>query len=310
MIAKLEDLVIGNGGGAVKNMGDVINACRSAATRITVGSVTVQKRDGNIGETYYADPVDLWTINSLGLPNIGMCNYRAALPYMVEKAHAAGKQLYVSLAGFSPEDYADMAVRSFDAHADGIELNLSCPNVWSKSGRKAIPFSDPEMLNRIYDAVGNALPSKYVGKPITAKASPTDDAHEMKEFAEVTATSGLITEVIGFNTEGGKRRTRSDGKDALAFRADEADQVLKHEGGLAGAALSDATPRRIRMLCDMLPPSIPVVALGGIFNGAHAFKNLEAGAKGFMCTSSYMINGAGVFSNILEGLTDLVPQAA
>lgn len=158
--------------------------------------------------------------------------------------------------------------------------------------------------------VADAIPSQYVGKMISAKASPTDDEQEMHEFVNVTVASGLITEVVGFNTEGGKRRQRQEGTEALSFRSSEQDETLKHEGGLAGAALTDSTPQRIKMLCNLLPPSIPVIALGGIFNGTHAFRNLQAGAKGFMCTTAYMTEGARVFSGILESLTELVPQAA
>lgn len=306
----LEKLVIGNGAGSVKTMGDVIKACKSAATRITVGSITSEFRAGNIGETYYYHPVDLWSMNSLGLPNIGMESYAHALPYMAQKAHEHGKQLWVSVAGFTPEQYASMTARCFLAGVDGVELNLSCPNVWGKSGRKAIPAFDREMLSRIYGEVGTALLTGPPGRRIAAKASPTDDPKLLEMFCHITAADGLVSEVVGFNTEGGQRRLRHDGKEALSFRSDDNDPEYKHEGGLAGAALTIPTPQRLKLLRQMLPTAIDIYGLGGIFNGAHAFACLEAGASGVMCTTPYIEYGAGIFSTLLEGLADIMPDAA
>ena len=307
---KIEDLIVGNGAGAVKTTQDVIKACKSAATRITVGSATLDPRAGNIGDTYYFHPMDCWSLNTLGLPNVGMHEYDQLLPQMVQEAHNNGKELWFSVAGFSPEEYADMTRRAFMAGVDGVELNLSCPNVWGKNGRKAIPAFDAEMLKRIYGAVADALPSKSVGKYISAKASPTDEIEKIADFAEVTIASGLICEVMAGNTKAGQRRWRQDGKEALSFRTDEADPQVKHEGGLAGAALTTETPTHTKQLCDMLSPSIRIIALGGIFNGVHAFNNIEAGAKGFMCTTAYIEYGQGILSNILEGLSDLMSEAA
>ncbi len=309
-MVKLEDLVIGNGAGAVKTMHDVAAACRSAATRITVGSATLHARAGNIGDTYYFHPVDLWSLNTLGLPNIGMDEYDHVLPYMADKAHEAGKKLWFSVAGFTPEEYATMTARAFKAGVDGVELNLSCPNVWGKSGRKAIPAFDKEMLRRIYGEVGTAMSQLYTRASISAKASPTNDVDMLNMFAETTAADGLVCEVVGFNTKGAQRRLRQDGKEALSFRTDDNDPDTKHEGGLAGAALTQETPLRIKLLRDMLPSSISVIALGGIFNGAHASNVLTAGASGFMCTTAYVEYGPKILSDILEGMSDTMLQAA
>lgn len=306
----LDNLVIGNGAGSVKDMHGVVAMCKSAATRITFGSVTILERTGNIGDTYYCHPFERWSLNSLGLPNKGMAGYRLTLPDMAQKAHEHGKEFWVSVAGFTPEEYAELTLEALQAGADGVELNLSCPNVWGKSGRKAIPAFDREMLHRTYDAVGTVLLTENSGAQIGAKASPTDDHKMMEMFAYTTASSGLVCEVVGFNTEGGQRRTRDDGKDALSFRFSKDDTEAKHEGGLAGMALSEKTPNRVKNLVELLPPSIPVRALGGIFDGQNALDNLIAGAQGVMCTTAYIEQGPGVFSHILQGLSELVPETA
>ncbi len=91
MNLSLEKMPIGNGAGSVKSLDHVARACKGPMTRITVGSITVQPRVGNIGETYYFHPQDMWSLNSLGLPNPGMDAYKKLLPEMVKMAHGAGK---------------------------------------------------------------------------------------------------------------------------------------------------------------------------------------------------------------------------
>jgi dihydroorotate dehydrogenase (fumarate) len=307
-LINLESLVIGNGAGAVKTTSDVEAACKSAATRITVGSVTKEKRGGNLGETYYYSALDGWSLNSLGLPNMGMEEYCDHLGRMVNLAREYQKELCVSIAGFTPDEYASMAACCF-YYTHSVELNLSCPNVWGDSGLKSVPAFDYEALGRIYTAVAKAIPKNGQRYHIIAKASPTDDEEQMKAFAYATNKSGIVDEVVAFNSEGGVSRKRGDGREALVFRP-EIHAEIQHKGGLAGSALIDKTPQRIKMLRGMLDDYISITALGGISNATHAFKNLQAGARGFMCTTAYMEMSPRVLSHILEGLVEMLPDAA
>jgi dihydroorotate dehydrogenase len=69
--SELEKISLGNAAGTIKTLEQVMEACRSAMTNITVGSITLEQRHGNQGDTYYYHPQEQWSLNALGLPNPG-----------------------------------------------------------------------------------------------------------------------------------------------------------------------------------------------------------------------------------------------
>lgn len=118
-----------NGAGSVKLPKHVLEIAKSQSGGVILGSITVDERLGNEGTTYFADSSTSFSLNSKGLPNPGLAYYKKHLPGMVKTAHRFGKPLIVSVAGFSPDEYAHLARTAFEKGADGVELNFGCPNV-------------------------------------------------------------------------------------------------------------------------------------------------------------------------------------
>lgn len=312
VLITLDKLIFGNGAGSIKTMQHVVEACRGPMTRITVGSITKEERAGNVGDVYYFDPTEKWSMNSLGLPNIGIAKYRDTLPYMVQKAHEHGKELWASVSGSSPEENLEMALSCWYDGVDGVELNLSCPNVWGPSGRKAIPALDWELTYKIVveirGRVGGAEWDKLRHR-LALKLSPTDDEELINKLAIITANHGIGWLTIG-NTIPDQERLREDGKPALAFRSNDQDTVVKHKGGLAGSAVKKANTAMVRALRLLLPEQFRITGVGGIFDAADAYEYLEAGASAFQCTTGYIEYGNRVFESILPGLSDMLSDAA
>jgi len=92
-----------NAAGTCKSLQDVKDLSRSASAAVMVGSITMEPRTGNTGDVYWAGP--MFSLNSLSLPNRGAPFYKEVIPEMVACAHDKGKPLFVSVAGFSPEEY-------------------------------------------------------------------------------------------------------------------------------------------------------------------------------------------------------------
>ncbi len=299
----LSTMLFGNGAGSIKDIDAVIKACKGPMSRIMVGSITAQRRTGNIGDTYYFHPQERWSINSLGLPNIGMDEYKKTLPYMAQKAHEYGKQLWASVSGFTPQEYAQMTAACFKAGVDGVEINLSCPNVWGGSERKIIPALDWNLTYEIVAAIRAELGELWDDrrKRIALKLSPTDDYDLIKRLVTTAVGTRIGSLTIG-NTLPDQERSREDGKPALAFRSDESDKVLKHKGGLAGSGVKHANFAMIRKMRTLVPPYIRLDAAGGIFDDEDAFEALQAGATGFMCTTGYLEFGNRLFEPILSKL--------
>lgn len=300
----LEKLIIGNGAGSIKLPDQVRRACNSAMTRITVGSITEKPRDGSLGEVYYFHPQEQWSLNSLGLPNPGIVAYRNSLPIMVKTAHDAGKELWASVAGFSPVEYANMTAACFQAGVDGVELNLSCPNVWSGSEHAQMPSLNPTLALEIISTVGAVA---GVGRNIAVKISPTADADLLQHLADVIKASKIVSQVTACNTIPNQSGKRVDGKQALAFRSDENDKDVKNVGGLAGSGCIEANVHTVKYLRPLLPAEIKIIGCGGIFTGGDVRRYLSAGADGFQCTTSYLEYREPVFTDILMLLSDSAP---
>src|SRR6185312_2226029 len=175
----LDRITIGNSAGMIKTLEQVAEASKSAATDITVGSITIVELEGNKSDSSYSHPPYYyhakqgWSVNSLGLPNMGLEKLSAVLPEMARVAHAAGKKLRISVAGNKPEEYALLAAECFILGADEVELNLGCPNVWSASGaQKIIASYSPRLVQNILYRTRDAIPR---GRTVDIKLSPVLD---------------------------------------------------------------------------------------------------------------------------------------
>lgn len=310
-MSDLSTMRFGNGAGSIKHMDEVIKACKGPMSRIMVGSITKEPRIGNIGDTYYFEPSKKWSMNSLGLPNMGIRAYEnGVLQAMSQTVGEYGKELWSSVSGFSPQEYAHMTAACFRAGVDGVEVNLSCPNVWGTGGRKIIPALDWNLTYEIVAAIRVELSECWdtYRDHIALKLSPTDDTELIEGLAIVAANTGIGSLTIGNTLPDQERFREEDGKPALSFRTDESDQVPKHKGGLAGSGVKKANLAMVRAMRPLVPPKIRIDAAGGIFDGEDAYEYLEAGASGFMCTTGYFEFGNTLFEPILQKLSDTLPE--
>ena len=132
-----------NAAGMVKTLADVGRIATTPVTHIVVGSVTLEPREGNLGRTEGALGAMAY-INALGLPNPGLAYYLEHLPQMRTIAQRAGKILRISIAGFSPQEYGELA-RALVPFGE-LEINLGCPNVYAEGRRKEIMSFDVDLF--------------------------------------------------------------------------------------------------------------------------------------------------------------------
>lgn len=294
----LENLVVGNAAGTAKHMPEVEKLTRSGVTRITVGSITKEEREGNSGSTYHYDEESGASVNAIGLKNPGMARYQKILPQMVKMAHNADKQLWASVAGFAIIDFGTLVHECMFAGVDGVELNLGCPNVHDGGTQKPIFSYDPALSEKVLQHVRALI--EYDGRHcnIAVKISPVPD-EVILPLANAITRSGIVTEVVAVNTLPNKRLFLPDGRSVLAFKAPGSDEV-KDTGGLAGTPLLEEGLRVVRGMREHLPNYIKVIGCGGISKGKHLREYLDEGANGFECATAYLEQGPRVFSDIME----------
>lgn len=117
---------------------------------VVTKSATLSKREGNVSPRYYGN--ELGSINSMGLPNKGVDFY-------IRTSKSISKPYIISVSGLTLEDNKEIIKRILvsvvknNSKIDGLEINLSCPNIIGK-GQLGYNFEEMELfLKTIFEII-------------------------------------------------------------------------------------------------------------------------------------------------------------
>ena len=226
----------------------------TAIGAVVTKSVQLRPRSGRPTPRMAETPSGM--LNSIGLQGPGIEGLLAEeLPWLAER----GARAFVSIAGTSVEDFAELAARLRDAPAVlGIEVNISCPNVES---RGEVFACDPDAAAAVLAAVRDAASPAH---PVYAKLSP--DVTDIVAVARACAGAGadglsMINTLLG-----------------LVIDPDTMRPVLGGvTGGLSGPAIRPVALRCVWQVHQALP-DVPILGMGGIRTGLDALQFVLAGA--------------------------------
>jgi dihydroorotate dehydrogenase (NAD+) catalytic subunit len=204
-------------------------------------TVTPEPREGN--EPARIAETDSGMLNSIGLQNPGRDVFLAET---LRRLRELGIPLWVSVGGFSAGDYAETCAALEDVT---IELNLSCPNV----------DEAPESAAEIVAACRAAT-----ALPLYAKLSPQlPDVAEVAQAVEAAGADGLSL----VNT------LRGLALDERTLRP----RLGRGTGGYSGPAIKPVALAAV-YACRRAT-SLPIVGMGGVWNGRDALELIAAGAS-------------------------------
>lgn len=191
-------------------------------------------------------------LNSIGLQNPGV-EYFATndLPFL----RKFDTKIIVNACGSSVDEYVELCKILNTLDIDGVELNLSCPNV--KAGCMAFG-NTYEGVKMVTSAV-----RKVLNKPLIVKLTPnvTDIASIAKAVEDAGADGvSLINTLLGMKIDIEKR------KPVLA----------NNTGGLSGPAIKPVAVRMVYQVAQAV--NIPILGMGGIISGEDAIEFMLAGA--------------------------------
>ena len=217
---------------------------------ITKGT-SLKPRSGNKPSRVYETPSGM--LNSIGLQNPGV-EYFAQydLPFLRQFDTA----ILVNACGSTIDEYVELCRILNTLPIDGVELNLSCPNV--KAGCLAFGTTY-EGVKEVTSAV-----RKVLDKPLIVKLTPnvTDITQTAKAVEDAGADAvSLINTLLGMKID---IHTR---KPVLA----------NNTGGLSGPAIRPVAVRMVYQVAQTV--KIPIMGLGGIVSAEDAIEFLLAGAS-------------------------------
>lgn len=230
---------------------------------VSVKGTTLEPRPGNAPPRICETAGGM--LNSIGLENPGIEVFlENHLPYLKKR----GATVLANIAGNSVEEYAQMAARlQEDGGVDGIELNISCPNV-KKGG---LQFgTDPDMVYQVVSAVKGRT-----SLPVIPKLSPnvTDIVAIARAAREAGADAlSMINTLMGMAVDINSRRP-----------------VLANIfGGLSGPAIK---PVALRMIYQVFKEvDLPILGGGGIINAVDALEFIMVGAAAVSIGTGTFVN--------------------
>ena len=192
-------------------------------------------------------------LNAIGLQNVGI---DAFITEKVPFLRTVNTPVIVNLYGNTLEEYGELAGRLDNVtEVDGIEVNISCPNV--KQG--GIVFgTDPKAAREVVELVRNST-----SKPLIVKLSPnvTDIVAMAKACVDAGADAlSLINTLTGMAIDLAQRRP-----------------ILANiTGGLSGPAIKPVALRMVWQVAHSV--SVPIIGIGGIISATDALEFILAGA--------------------------------
>jgi dihydroorotate dehydrogenase (NAD+) catalytic subunit len=225
-------------------------------------TVTVEPRQGNPPPRLYELPGGM--LNSIGLPNKGLEGYLAHdLPELAQLP----VPLIVNVMGFTREQVATL-VEAFGDRDEvaGLELNVSCPNV--ETGM--IMGADPHETGALLDAV-----RPHTRKPLIVKLTP--NCTSPGEVAAAAEAHGADAVSLVNTLRGMAFHPRRPSEPWLGGGERSGGEAPgRGSGGMSGPAVRAIALAQVAEVRSRV--SIPIVGMGGVQNGRHAYDFIHAGA--------------------------------
>jgi dihydroorotate dehydrogenase (NAD+) catalytic subunit len=219
--------------------------------------------------------VDCGLLNAMGLPSPGIHNFGEE----IKEAKKGGTPIIVSIYGFSPKGFAEVARVAVEEGADALELNVSCPHV-EKTGSEI--GQSPRLVAEVVEEVKNK-----VDRPVFVKLTP--NVADIAVVAEAAVKAGADA-VTAINT-----------LRAMTINIETTRPVLANRvGGLSGSAIK---PVALRCVYDISRRvEVPVVGCGGIAKWQDAVEFMLAGASAVQVGTAVAFEGLDVFKSIAKGI--------
>lgn len=253
---------------------DIIDLNRLGA--IIVKGTTLNHREGNPYPRMAETPSGM--LNAVGLQNKGV-------DYFINNIYPRIKdyqcKIIVNVSGASIDDYVAVCEKLMPLErVDGIEVNISCPNV--KQGGMAFGTTCEGA------ASVTAAVRKAYSKPMIIKLSPN-----------VTDIASIAKAV---DTEGADAVSLTNTFLGMAIDVEKQAPILSTiTGGLSGPCIRPIAVRMVWQVAKAV--NIPVIGLGGIMNGRDALEFMLAGANAIEVGTANFINPA-VTIEIVDYMTD------
>uniref|UniRef100_H2ZBR5 Dihydroorotate dehydrogenase (quinone), mitochondrial n=1 Tax=Ciona savignyi TaxID=51511 RepID=H2ZBR5_CIOSA len=255
---------------------------------VEVGSITPLPQDGNDKPRVFRLPKDKAVINRYGFNSCGHQDAVTRLSKNISGETILGVNLGKNKESLdATKDYTE-GVLKLGTYADYIVINVSSPNT---PGLRSLQGRDKlKNLCTAVVAAKNQLPNK---PPILVKIAPDLTDHDKVDIAHVVVQVNKVDGLIVSNTS--------------IARPESLESSNKTErGGLSGEPVREMSTKLVADMYKLTHGKVPIVGVGGIWNGKDAYEKIRAGASLVQIYTSLIYEGPPVVNKIKRELNELL----
>ena len=215
----------------------------------------------------------------------------------IARAKEGEALVIANLAGFTPEETAELAGKAVRAGADMIEIPTHCPHMGEilMAMYPGLTMPEPKLTDLEPMTRSVKLVKQAVKVPVVIKLSGTF-SHIVREWAVGVKEAGADGIACSDAFGPGLRIDIRTGQPALGGP--------RGVGGLTGPAIMPLTLRMVLEIASTV--DLPVIGVGGVETAADAIEYIMAGATLVgVCTAGHL-NGSGRYARILGDLGKLL----
>ena len=254
---------------------------------VEIGAVTPKPQYGNERPRIFRLNEDNALINRLGFNNQGMIKIKKN----IKKYNHGVLGINVGANKDSNDKVSDFieVISYFSKEVDYFTINISSPNTHMLRS-----LQKKENLDELLKRINSNNKEKKINKPILIKISPDLDDEELKiivELCQIHKIAGIVATNTTVNRD-------------FNFISKNSQK----SGGLSGKPLFQKSNIILAKLYFLSKGTIPLVGVGGIFNGQDAYKKICLGATTVQLYTALTYNGPILLNKILDEMNTLVKK--
>ena len=254
---------------------------------VEVGTVTPKSQKGNPKPRLFRIPNNLALINRMGFNNEGIDKMVERLKNRPEGLIVGGN---IGKNKSTPNDKASIDyVFCFEKiydYVDYIVVNVSSPNT---PGLRDL--QEESFIVGLFSELQNIRTQRNVYKPIFLKLSPDFQFSAIRDLVKII-TKAKVDGIVATNT--------TISRDKLTISEKEIEKI--GPGGLSGQPIFESSNAILATLSIELGGQIPIIGVGGIFNGIDATEKLVRGANLIQIYTGFVYEGPWIVKNILKDI--------
>ncbi|MGC5328143.1 quinone-dependent dihydroorotate dehydrogenase [Brevibacillus sp. SYSU BS000544] len=262
---------------------------------VEVGTLTPISQPGNEKPRLFRSVADEAVINRMGFNNLGA--YAASQNLIDYAASDVPIGINIGKNKVTPNEEAasdyEKCLDMLYPYGHYFVINISSPN--TPNLRDLQETESLRMLLRAIRSKTQELEKRgKAKKPILLKVAPDMSDEHMRDVVHTAIAEG-IEGIIATNT-------------TLSREGLTNPKIAEQAGGLSGRPLTQRSTAWVKEIYQEVGDKVPIIGVGGIFNGDDAYDKIKAGASLIQVYTGMIYEGPGIAKSINKRLVQLLQR--